>query len=127
MNDEWYRSSLMFDTISLKQISPLTQSVVFWDSWMSVSQDKMIYSTEKKHTRSMFHELIYVFFSLFDSNANKQNILSVRFFQKLFFMNRLWIYTLLNRHTVSEIIVVYRLTDLKNKKIKNYYYLDKRA
>ena len=74
----------------------------------------------------MFHELIYVFFSLFDSNANKQNILSVRFFQKLFFMNRLWIYTLLNRHTVSEIIVVYRLTDLKNKKIKNYY-LDKRA
>ena len=86
---------------------------------MSVSQDKMIYSTEKKHTRSMLHELIYVFFSLFDSNANKQNILSVRFFQKLFFMNEgLWIYTLLNRHTVSQIIVVYRLTDLKNKKNK---------
>ena len=120
MNDEWYRSNLMFDTISFKQISPLTQSVVFWDSWMSVSQDKMIYSTEKKHTRSMLHELIYVFFSLFDSNANKQNILSVRFFQKLFFMNEgLWIYTLLNKHTISEIIVVYRLTYwlLKKKKL----------
>ena len=47
----------------------------------------MIYSTEKKHTRSVLCELIYVFFSLFDSNANAQNILSGRFSQKLFFMN----------------------------------------
>ena len=47
----------------------------------------MIYSTEKKQTRSVLCELIYVFFSLFDSNANAQNILSGRFSQKLFFMN----------------------------------------
>ena len=79
----------------------------------------MIYSTKKKHTRSVLCELIYVFFSLFDSNANAQNILSGRFSQKLFFMNEeLWIYTLLNRHTVSEITVVHRITDSK----KNYYY-----
>ena len=48
---------------------------------------------------------------------NAQNIFSIEeFSQKLFFMNEgLCIYTLLNKHTVSEIIVVYRLIDSKNK------------
>ena len=39
----------------------------------------------------------------------------------------LCIYMLLNRHIVSKIIAIYKLTDSKNKKIKYYYYLDKRA
>jgi len=38
----------MFDTISLKQISPLTQSMVLKDSWTFASQNKMIYSSKKK-------------------------------------------------------------------------------
>ena len=40
----------------------------------------------------------------------------------------LCIYMLLNRHIVSTIIAIYRLTDSKNKIIKYYYYyLDKKA
>ena len=79
----------------------------------------MIYNTEKKHTRFMLCELIYVSFSLFDSNANVQNIFFGKVYQKLFFMNNgLWIYTLLNKYTVLEITAVYKLTNSKNKKNK---------
>ena len=68
VKDKWFKSSLVFDIISLKQISPLTQSVVLWDSRASASQGKMIYSTEKKHTRFVLCELISVSFSFFDLN-----------------------------------------------------------
>ena len=125
LKDKWFRSSLVFDTISLKQISLLTQSVVLWDLPTSAFQDKMIYSTEKKHTRSVLCELLYVSFSLFDSKCTK-NIFSLEefffFFLKIFFINEgQCIYTLLNKHTISKITVVYRLTDSKNKIIKYYY------
>ena len=33
----------------------------------------------------------------------------------------LCIYTLLNKHTISEITAVYRLTDSKNKIVEYYY------
>ena len=57
--------------------------------------------------------------SLSLTQMNAQNIFSLKeFFLKLFFMNeRLYIYTLLNRHIVLEITVVYRLTNSKYKKI----------
>ena len=42
--------------------------MVLWGSWTFSSQDKMIYNTEKKHTRSVLCKLLYVSFSLFDSN-----------------------------------------------------------
>ena len=85
LKDKWFRSSLVFNTISLKQISLLTQSVVLWDLPTSASQDKMIYSTEKKHTRSVLCELLYVSFSLFDSKCTK-NIFSLEEFF-FFFLN----------------------------------------
>ena len=85
LKDKWFRSSLVFDTISLKQISLLTQSVVLWDLPTSAFQDKMIYSTEKKHTRSVLCELLYVSFSLFDSKCTK-NIFSLEEFF-FFFLN----------------------------------------
>ena len=82
----------------------------------------MIYNTEKKHTRSVLYELNYVSFSLFDSNECTKNFSLEEFLKKLFFMNDgLWKYTLLNRHTVSEKTIVYRFTNLKNKKIKYYF------
>ena len=116
LNDEWFRSSLVFDTISLKQILSLTQSMVLWDSQTSASQDKMIYNMEKKHTRFVFCELHYVSFSLFDSNECTKFFFLEEFLKKLFFMNEgLWKYTLLNRHTISEKTIVYRFTNSKNK------------
>ena len=122
MKDKWFRSSFEFDTISLKQILPLTQSVVLWNSWTFATQDKMIYNTEKKHTKSVLYKLLYISFSLFDSNECTKYFLSERVFQKLFFMNEeLRLYTLLNKHTVLEKTTVYRLTYSKNKIIKYYY------
>ena len=82
----------------------------------------MIYNTEKKHTKSVLYKLLYISFSLFDSNECTKYFLSERVFQKLFFMNEeLWLYTLLNKHTVLEKTTVYRLTYSKNKIIKYYY------
>ena len=53
--------------------------------------------------------------SLTQMNVQKY-FLSGSVSQKLFFMNEgLCIYTLLNRHIISEIIAVYRLTDSKIK------------
>ena len=94
----------------------------------SAFMPKIIYSMEKKHTRSVLYELIYVSFSLFDLNECTKYFRSGRVSQKLFFINKgLWIYTLLNRRTVSKITAEYRLTNSKNKIIKYYYYLEKRA
>ena len=98
LKDKWFRSSLVFDTISLKQISLLTQSVVLWDLPTSAFQDKMIYSTEKKHTRSVLCELLYVSFSLFDSKCTKY-FLSRKVFSRKFSFHE-WetmnLYTLVN-------------------------------
>ena len=60
---------------------------------------------------------------------NAQKIFSLgEFFKKLFFMNEgLLKYTLLNRHIILKITVVYTLTDSKNKIVKYYYQLDKLA
>ena len=58
VKDEWFRSSLVFDTIFLKQISPLTQSLMLWNSPMSTSQDKIIYSTD-------LYIYIYIYIYLF--------------------------------------------------------------
>ena len=85
VKDEWFRSSLVFDIISLKQILLLTQSMALWDSQTSTSQNKMIYNTEKKHIRSVFYELLYVSFSLFDSNECTKYFLFARVSPKLFF------------------------------------------
>ena len=90
VKDEQFRSSLVFDTISLKQIFALTQSVVFWDSRTFASQDKMIYSMKKKDTRSCFANYS-MSLSLSDTKWNAQNILTGRVFWKVVFMNeRLW-------------------------------------
>ena len=59
--------------------------MVLWNSRMSASQEKMIYNTEKKHTKSILCELIYVFYSLFDSNEYTKYFLSVRVSPKLIF------------------------------------------
>ena len=89
----------------------------------SAFMPKIIYSMEKKHTRSVLCELIYVSFSLFDLNECTKIFSLEEFLKKLFFMNEgLWKYTLLNRHTVSKITAVYRLIDLKNKNKIKYYY-----
>ena len=119
MKDKWFRSSLIFDTISLKQISPLTQFVVLLDSRTSASQDKIIYSTEKKHTRSVLYELLYVSFSLFDSKWMHKNIFSLgEFFSKKVSFHEWWpmnLYTLVNKHTVQRKIIVHKLTNSNNK------------
>ena len=119
---EWWMIQIkfVFDTISLKQISPLTQSVVFWDSRMLASQDKMIYSTKKKHTRSMLCELLYVLSLSLTQNECTKYFLSRRVIpRKVSFHDwetmNLYI---MNRHTVQRKTVVHILTDSKNKIIK---------
>ena len=91
------------------------------------SQDKMIYIMKKKHTEFVLYELIYVSFSLFDSNEYKKLFsLWESFFQKVSF-HEWWnmnLYTLVNKHTVQNKTALHWLTDSKKK---NFYYLDKRT
>ena len=101
IKDEWYRSNIVFDTIFLKQISPFTQSMVLWDLRTSVSEDKIIYTMEKKHTKFVLAN--YVSFS------NAQNIFSLKKFLQFFFIIIFFyewettnIYTLVNWHTIQE-------------------------
>ena len=98
----------------------LTQSVVLWDSQTSTSRNKMIYNTEKKHTKSVLYELLYVSFSLFDSNECTKYFLSRKvFLEKLAFMNeRLWIYICCEQTHDSNNNCCVQTDWLKNKIIK---------
>ena len=111
--------------------------MVLWDSWTSVSQNKMIYSTKTKHTRSCSanysmsislsltqNELLNVSFSFFDTKWNAPNILTLKVFSKKLF---LWMWDYEKLYVTKQTLcfsVVHRLTDSKIKIIK-YYYLDK--
>ena len=47
--------------------APHTFSVLLWDSWTSVSQDKMIKQHEDETLRIVLYELLNASFSLFDT------------------------------------------------------------
>ena len=119
MKDEQLRSSLVFDTISLKHISLLTQSVVLEDSQASASQDKMIFNTKKKHTRLCSANYSMSLLSLWQKMkctkySQWESFLKSSFYEWEIMKN----YTLLNRHSISVITAMHRLTDSKNKIIK---------
>ena len=102
VKDEWFRSSLVFDTISLKQISLLTQFMVLWDSRTSAPRIKWS-TTRRRSTQGPCSANYSMSLSLSLTQMNAQNIVSGRVFSKVVFINEgLWKYTLLNRHTVSE-------------------------
>ena len=100
--------------------------VVLWDSRTSTSQNKMIYSTKTKHTRSCFANYSMSLSLSLTQNEMHQIFSLCKFFQKNCFYEweTMKKYMLLNRHFVSIITAVHRLTNSKIKIIK-YYYLDK--
>ena len=116
--DEQLRSSLVFYTISLKQILSLTQSLwcfetcghlLFRIKWSTRTKTKQSRSCSTNYSMSL---------SLFlTQNEWIKNILTlIVFFWKKFFFFFSWMrdyetYTLLNRYFVSVITVIHRLTD----------------
>ena len=133
MHEGWMNQikSCVWHNLLKADFIPHTITVVLWDSWTFVFQDKMIYSTKMKHTRSCTRALQTtqcLFLSLWHKmNAQKYSHFEIFFFpwKVLFYKwGTMNYYTLLNRHSVSVITVVHRLTDSKIKIIK-YYYLDK--
>ena len=105
--------------------APHTITVLLWDLRMSASQDKMIYNTKTKHTRSYSANYsMSLSFTLTQNECTKyshwESFLKSSFYE----WRTMNYYTLLNRYSASIIIVVHILTDSKIKIIK-YYYLDK--
>ena len=106
--------------------APHTITMVLLDSWISTSQDKMIYNTKMKHTRSCSTNYS-MSLSLFNTKWKIHKKFSLgEFFYKnqSYEWGTIKNYTLLNRHFISIITVIHRLTDSKIKIIK-YYNLDK--
>ena len=100
--------------------------VVLWNSRTFASQDKVIYNTKTKHTRSCSTNYS-MSLSLFNTKWKIHKKFSLgEFFYKnqSYEWGTIKNYTLLNRHFISIITVVHRLTDSKIKIIK-YYNLDK--
>ena len=129
MKDEWIRSSLVFDTISLKQISLLTQSLWCFKTHRRLPPRIKWSTTRKRSTQGhTLRTTQCLFLSLWHKmNAQKySHSESFFFFLKSSFYEwgTMKTYTLLNRHSVSVITVMHRLTESKVKMIK-YYYLDK--
>ena len=62
-----------------------TFSVVLWDSWTSVSQDKMIKQHEDEALKVVLFELLNASFSLFDTKMNEQKSHQECFFWKVLF------------------------------------------
>ena len=103
VKNEWFRSSLVFDIISLKQISPLTQLLWCFETHRHLPP-KIKWSTVwRKSTQGPCSTNYSMSLSLSLTQMNAQNIFSLQeFLQNCFFMNeRLWKYTLLNRHIIS--------------------------
>ena len=125
VKDEWFRSSLMFDIIFLKQISPHTQSLwcfethgrlpprIKWSiAWKWSTQDCALQTT------------LCLFLSLWQK-MNAQNILTIgEFFLKVLF---LWmkdyeiIRNLKLKHCFRDSCCIQTYW-LKINKIKKYYY-----
>ena len=126
VKDEWFRSSLVFDTISLKQISPFTQSL-----WCFKTHERLPprikWSTTRKWSTQcrVLQTTQYLFLSLcYKMKCTKyshwESFLKSSFYEWGTMKN----YKLLNRHSISVITAMHRLTDSKIKIIK-YYYLNK--
>ena len=118
--------SCVWHNLLKADFAPHKITVVLWNLWMSASQNKMIYSTKTKHRRPCSTNYpMSLSLSLTKNEMHKKNILTRRVFLKSSFYEwgTMKNYTLLNRHSVSAITAVHRVTDSKNKKIN--YYLDK--
>ena len=90
VKDEWFRSSLVFDTISLKQISLLTQFMVLWDS--RTSAPKIKWSTTRRRSTQGPYSMNYsmsLSLSLTQMNAQKK-FLSRRVIKKKKKKNHEW-------------------------------------
>ena len=120
VKDEWFRSSLVFDTFSLKQISPLTQSLWCFKTRGHLPPKIKWFTARKWSTQGLaLRTTQCLFLSLWHKmKCTKKNILTRRVFLKSSFYE--WgikkNYTLLNNHSVLIITTVHRLTDLKKKK-----------
>ena len=121
--------SLVFDTISLKRISPLTQSLwhfethkrlpprIKWSTARKLSTQGCALQTTQCLFLSLWHKLNAQKYSHFES--------FFLFLKSSFYeWGTMKTYTLLNRHSISVITTMHRLTDLKIKIIK-YCYLNK--
>ena len=126
VKDEWFKSSLVFDTISLKQIPPLTQSLWCFETHGYLLPRIKWSTTRKWSTQGCALRITQcLFLSLWHKMKMHKIFSPGEFFWKSSFYE--WTmknYTLLNRHSVSVITDMHRLTDSKNKIIK-YYYLEK--
>ena len=91
--------------------------VVLWDSWAFASQDKMIFSTKTKHTRSCSANYSMPFFLSLTQKRMHKNLTGIVFSEKFFFheWGTMKLYVTSNWNTISEITAVYRLTDSKIK------------
>ena len=103
---------------------PHTKTVVLWDSRTSASQDKMIYGTKTKHTRSCSaNHSMSLSLSLTQNECTKIFSLGEFFLKSSFYeWGTMKTYMLLNRYSVSMITVVHRQTNSKIKIIKYYYW-----
>ena len=126
VKDEWFRSSLVFDTISLKQISPFTQSLWCFETHERLPPRIKWSTAQKRSTQGHALQTLQCLFLSLWHKMKCTKIFSVREFSKKWFYE--WgimnYYTLPNKHSVSVITIVHRLTNSKIKIIK-YYYLDK--
>ena len=126
VKDEWFRSSLVFDTISLKQISPFTQSLWCFETHERLPPRIKWSTAQKRSTQGHALQTTQcLFLSLWHKMKCKKYSHLESFLKSGFYewgiMNY---YMLLNSHSVSVITAVHRLTNSKIKIIK-YYSLDK--
>ena len=126
MREGWmiYIKSCVWNNLLKADFAPHTITVVLWDSRTSASQDKMIYSTKMKHTRSCSTNYsMSLSISLTQNEMHKIFSLGEFFCKVIFYeWGTMKNYTLQinrhNRHSVSVIIAVHRLIDSKNLKNK---------
>ena len=82
MKDEWFRSSLVFDIISLKQISPLTQSLWCFETHGRLPPRIKWSTTRKRSTQGRALRTTQCLFLSLWHKMNAQNILTMRVFLK---------------------------------------------
>ena len=83
MKNEWFRSSLVFDTISLKQISPLTKSLWCFETHGRLPLKIKWSTARKRSTQSRALRTTQCLFLSLWHKMNAQNILTIlEFFLK---------------------------------------------
>ena len=85
MKNEWFRSSLVFDTISLKKISPLTQSLWCFKTHGRLPPGIKWSTGRKQNTQGRVLQTTQCLFLSLWHKMNAQNIITRRVFSKSFF------------------------------------------